>query len=81
MRFYIATKMANCSFGSKQIPIYMKFRLFFSMFAYEVMIVSGCGYWQRMKKSIDEFIAERKLKLLLNRVDYTGRSAVKLPEA
>ena len=30
---------------------------------------------------IDEFIAERKLKLLLNRVDYTGRIAVKLPEA
>ena len=46
-----------------------------------VLIIDDYGHWQGARKAIDEFIAERKLKLLLNRVDYTGRIAVKLPEA
>lgn len=46
-----------------------------------VLIIDDYGHWEGQRKAIDEFIAERKLKLLLNRVDYTGRIAVKLPEA
>lgn len=46
-----------------------------------VLIIDDYGHWQGARKAIDEFVAERKLKLLLNRVDYTGRIAVKLPEA
>lgn len=46
-----------------------------------VLIIDDYGHWQGARKAIDEFIAERKLKLLLNRVDYTGRIAVKLSEA
>jgi predicted O-methyltransferase YrrM len=45
-----------------------------------VLIIDDYGHWQGARKAIDEFIAERKLKLLLCRVDYTGRIAIKLPE-
>lgn len=46
-----------------------------------VLIIDDYGHWQGARKAIDEYVAERKLKLLLHRVDYTGRIAVKLPEA
>lgn len=45
-----------------------------------VLIIDDYGHWQGARKAIDEFIAERQLKLLLNRVDYTGRCAVKPQE-
>lgn len=43
-----------------------------------VLIIDDYGHWQGAKKAVDEFIKERKLKLFLNRIDYTGRLAIKL---
>ncbi len=43
-----------------------------------VLIIDDYGHWQGARKAVDQFIAENRLKLLLNRVDYTARIAVKL---
>jgi hypothetical protein len=42
-----------------------------------VLIIDDYGHWQGSRKAIDDYIAEYKPGLLLNRVDYTGRIAVK----
>jgi len=42
-----------------------------------VLIIDDYGHWLGVKKATDEYIAERKLNILLNRIDYTGRIAVK----
>lgn len=43
-----------------------------------VLIVDDYGHWQGAKKAIDEYVEKNKVKLLLNRIDYTGRIAVKI---
>ena len=43
-----------------------------------VLIIDDYGHWQGARKAIDEYIFENKVKILLNRIDYTGRVAVKL---
>jgi len=43
-----------------------------------VLIIDDYGHWQGARRAVDQFIEERKLKLFLNRVDYTGRLAIKL---
>ena len=40
-------------------------------------MIDDYGHWAGAKKAVDEYIAEQKLCLLLNRVDYTARIAVK----
>lgn len=42
-----------------------------------VLIIDDYGHWQGAKRAVDEYVAEHKLKLLLNRVNYTCRLAVK----
>jgi hypothetical protein len=42
-----------------------------------VLIIDDYGHFEGARQAVDEYIAENKLALLLNRVDYTGRSAVK----
>jgi len=42
-----------------------------------VLIVDDYAYWQGARKAVDEYIAEHDLHLLLNRIDYTARIAVK----
>jgi O-methyltransferase len=42
-----------------------------------VLIIDDYGHWQGARSAVDQYIAERGLKLLLNRIDYTGRIAVK----
>ncbi len=44
-----------------------------------VMIVDDYGHWQGARKAVDEYIAAHRLPLLLHRIDYSGRCAVKLP--
>jgi hypothetical protein len=44
-----------------------------------VLIIDDYGHWQGARKAIDEYIIENNLCILLNRIDYTGRIAVKLP--
>ena len=42
-----------------------------------VLIIDDYGHWQGARKAIDEYIAEHNLCLLLNRIDDSGRIAVK----
>jgi O-methyltransferase len=42
-----------------------------------VLIVDDYAYWQGARQAVDEYIEESELSLLLNRIDYTARMAVK----
>jgi len=42
-----------------------------------VLLIDDYGHWKGARRAVDEYIAEHQLKLLLVRVDYTGRVAVK----
>jgi hypothetical protein len=43
-----------------------------------VLIIDDYGHWEGARRAVDQYLAERNLKLLLNRIDYTGRIGVKL---
>jgi O-methyltransferase len=43
-----------------------------------VIIVDDYGHWQGARQAIDEYLAQHKVKLLLNRLDYSGRIGVKI---
>ena len=42
-----------------------------------VVIIDDYGHWQGAKQAVDEYLSSHNIHLLLNRVDYTGRMAVK----
>jgi hypothetical protein len=42
-----------------------------------VLIVDDYGHWQGAREAVDEYLAEHDIALLLHRIDYTGRIAVK----
>lgn len=42
-----------------------------------VLIIDDYGHWQGARKAVDEYFETNKIKILLNRIDYTGRIAVK----
>ena len=42
-----------------------------------VLIIDDYGHWRGAQKAVDEYFAESNAPLLLNRIDYTGRIAVK----
>jgi len=42
-----------------------------------VLIIDDYGHWQGARKAIDDYLATHDIKILLNRIDYTGRIAVK----
>jgi hypothetical protein len=42
-----------------------------------VLIVDDYAYWKGARQAVDEYIAEQRLSLLLNRIDYTARLALK----
>jgi O-methyltransferase len=43
-----------------------------------VLIVDDYGYWQGCRKAVDEYIRDNGISILLNRIDFTGRIAVKV---
>jgi hypothetical protein len=43
-----------------------------------VLILDDFGHWEGQRIAVEEYMAEHKVKLLLNRVDYSGRIAVKI---
>jgi hypothetical protein len=45
-----------------------------------VLIIDDYGHWEGAKKAVDCYIEENKLKILLHRIDYTGRISVKLDD-
>jgi O-methyltransferase len=42
-----------------------------------VLIVDDYGHWAGAKKAVDEYVSENNLRILLNRIDRSGRIAVK----
>lgn len=42
-----------------------------------VLIIDDYGHWEGCRKAVDEYISQHNLTILLNRVDYTGRVALK----
>ncbi len=44
-----------------------------------VLIIDDYGYWQGARKAVDEYIADRNICILLNRIDDTGRIAIVAP--
>ena len=42
-----------------------------------VLILDDYGHWQGARRAVDEYLAENRISLLLNRVDGTARIAVK----
>lgn len=42
-----------------------------------VLIIDDYGHWEGARRAVDEYIEASKLPLLLNRIDYTGRIAIK----
>lgn len=42
-----------------------------------VLIIDDYGHWAGCRKAVDEYLGAHGIRLLLNRVDYTGRTAIK----
>jgi O-methyltransferase len=42
-----------------------------------VLLIDDYGHWPGVRKAVDEYVREQGLHLLLNRIDYPGRLAVK----
>ena len=42
-----------------------------------VLIIDDYGHWKGARKAVDEYLRTNGIRLLLNRIDYTGRIAVK----
>ncbi len=42
-----------------------------------ILIIDDYGHWQGAKKAVDEYVAENKIKIYLNRIDYTARIGIK----
>ena len=53
-------------------------QLFPRLAKHGVLIIDDYGHWQGARKAVDEYFAKNKIPILLSRVDYTGRIAVKL---
>lgn len=43
-----------------------------------VLIIDDYGHWLGSKKAVDEYFKDRNIEILLNRIDYTGRIAIKI---
>lgn len=43
-----------------------------------ILIIDDYGHWAGAKKAVDEFIKQNKIKIFLNRIDYTGRLGIKM---
>jgi hypothetical protein len=43
-----------------------------------VLIIDDYGFWKGAKKAVDEYFSENNIPVLLNRLDATGRIAIKL---
>ncbi len=43
-----------------------------------VLIVDDYGHWEGCRQAVDEYLAAHGIPMLLHRIDYTGRAAVKV---
>ena len=42
-----------------------------------VLIIDDYGHWEGARKAVDEYISGNNIQILFNRIDYTGRIAIK----
>ncbi len=42
-----------------------------------VIIIDDYGHWKGAREAVDQYVKENNIKLLFNRIDYTGRIAIK----
>ena len=42
-----------------------------------VLIIDDYGHWEGARKAVDEYISEINIRILLNRIDYSGRIGIK----
>ncbi|MBD2133993.1 class I SAM-dependent methyltransferase [Sphaerospermopsis sp. FACHB-1094] len=42
-----------------------------------ILIIDDYGHWQGARKAVDEYFKSKNIHILLNRIDYTGRLAIK----
>ena len=54
--------------------------LFPLLIKHGILIIDDYGHWAGSRKAVDEYFSQKKLPILLNRIDYTGRIAVKINE-
>jgi O-methyltransferase len=52
--------------------------LFPRLSTHGVIIFDDYGYWQGMKKAVDEYFEEHNIKILINRIDEYGSIAIKI---
>ena len=45
-----------------------------------VLIVDDYGHWKGAREAVDQYFAEHHVKMLLSRIDYTGRIGLKLTQ-
>lgn len=43
-----------------------------------VLILDDYGHWEGARRAVDEYFAEHGVRMLLNRIDYTGRIGIKI---
>jgi hypothetical protein len=43
-----------------------------------ILVIDDYGHWQGARQATDEYFAEHGIRMLLHRIDYTGRIGVKL---
>ena len=43
-----------------------------------ILIIDDYGHWRGARKAVDEYIKNNNITIFLNRIDYTGRIAVKM---
>jgi len=43
-----------------------------------VLIIDDYGHWHGCRKAVDEYFEQKNINVLLNRVDYTGRTVIKV---
>ncbi len=42
-----------------------------------VLIIDDYGHWQGAREAVDKYFQEQSIRMLLNRIDYTGRVGIK----
>ena len=43
-----------------------------------VLIIDDYGYWKGAKEAVDKYLKEKNIRILLNRIDNTGRIGIKI---
>jgi len=43
-----------------------------------VLLIDDYGHWEGARRAVDQYLAQKKVRVLLNRIDYTGRICVKV---